>query len=142
MLSSFSSLTIPLVLMWSIIYGFKVLDIMGQSVLKFYRDIFTTFTIKEKDNATYLFLIPKCRNIVTFKNFRSIGLCNNQFKSITKIIANRIKPPMDRIIGQIQVSFLSKRRSSNNSIVVQELISYFSKMKGKNANLILKIDLE
>lgn len=77
-----------------------------------------------------------------FKNFRPIGLCNTQYKIITKIIANRIKPFLQSLIGETQASFLYKRRFSDNAIIVQEYINHFRKMKGLTPHMILKIDLE
>lgn len=64
------------------------------------------------------------------------------YKLVTKIIVNRIEPFLHNIIGPTQASFLSNRRAADNSIIVQEYITHFQKMKGKNANTILKIDLK
>lgn len=93
-------------------------------------------------NSTYHCLIPKCKNVTSLKNFRPIGLCNTQNKIITKIIANRMKPLLSYIICHSQASFLSKRRTSDNAIIVQAYIRHLSEMKGEQANMILKIDLK
>lgn len=92
-------------------------------------------------NETLLCLIPKCPQASMLKNFRPIGLCNIVYKTVTKIIVNRIKPLLPDIIGPSQVSFLSNRRASDNAIIVQEYITHFGKKRGKPANMILKIDL-
>lgn len=76
------------------------------------------------------------------RNFRPIGLSNTMYKLVTNIIVNRIKSFLHNIIGPSQASFLSNRRAADNAIVVQEYITHFEKIKGKNANMILKIDLE
>lgn len=59
-----------------------------------------------KANSTYICLIPKFKNAFSLKNFIPIGLCNSQYKIVTKIIANRIKPFLQNIIGLTQVSFI------------------------------------
>lgn len=64
------------------------------------------------------------------------------YKLVTKIIVNRIKPFLHNISGPTYSSFLSNRRADDDAIVVQEYITHFQKMKGKNANMVLKIDLE
>lgn len=64
------------------------------------------------------------------------------YKFVTKIIVNRIKPLLHTTIGHTQASFLSNRRAADNAIIVQEYITHFQKIKGKNANMVLKIDLE
>lgn len=76
------------------------------------------------------------------RNFRPIGLSNTMYKLVTNIIFNRIKSFLHNIIGPSHASFLSNRRAADNSIVVQEYITHFEKIKGNNANMILNIDLE
>lgn len=76
------------------------------------------------------------------KNFIPIGLYNTIYKIITKIIVKRIQPYLPNIIGPSQESFMSNRRASDNEIIVQEYINHFRKIKGKKANIILKIDLK
>lgn len=110
--------------------------------LDFCTNTFTDGVMDARVNFTYLCLIPKCKNTTTLKNYRPIGLCTTQYKIITKFIANRIKPFLQSLIGDTQASFLSKRRASDNATIVQEYIDHFRRMKGKNPNMILKINLE
>lgn len=57
------------------------------------------------------------------KNFRPIGLRNTIYKIITKILANQLKPFLEKIISPFQASFMKNRRESNNAIIIQELFS-------------------
>lgn len=93
-------------------------------------------------NSIYLCFIPKCKNALNLRNFRPIGLCNTQYKIITKIIASRLRRHFPNLISHSQSSFLARRRATDNGIIIQEFITHFGKMKGKKANMILKIDLE
>lgn len=93
-------------------------------------------------NATLFCLIPKCPNTTMLKNFRSITVWNTIYKNITKIVINRIKHYLPDIIGPSQNNLMSNKRASDNAIIYQEYITHFKKMKGKNANTILKIDLK
>lgn len=104
--------------------------------------IFQKNEINPALNTTYLCLIHKCVNATILVDFRPMVIWNTKYKFITKIIANRINPIMPSIFGPSQASFLSNRRASENAIIVEEYISHFKKMKGKNANVILKIDLD
>lgn len=67
------------------------------------------------------------------KNYRHNDLYNTMYKLILKIIFNRIKPFLSVIIGLTQSIILSNKR---------KYINHFHKMRGKSANIILKIDLE
>lgn len=71
-----------------------------------------------------------------------ISLCNNTYKAITKIISWRLRPFMSKLIRPCQTSFLESRQTSNNVIIVLEIINHYRKMKGKESNMILKLDLE
>lgn len=91
-------------------------------------------------NRTLLCLIPKCPNAVYIKSYRPIGLCNTLYRLITKITVFRITPFLSKIIGPSQASFLANRKASDHAIIIQEFITHFKKIKGKQGNMILKID--
>lgn len=97
----------------------KYWNSLEDKVTSFCKQVFHTLEMNFAVNTTYLCLIPKCANATLLKNFRPIGLCNTMYKLINKIIFNTIK-----------------------HVLVQEYISHFKKIKGKNANMILKIYLE
>lgn len=61
---------------------------------------------------------------------------------ITKIIASHLKTYFPNLISHSQSSFLTRRRATDNAIIIQDFITLFAKMKGEKANMILKIDLE
>lgn len=73
-------------------------------------------------NATYIYLIPKVRNPITPPNFRPISLCNVILKIITKLIANRIKPMLDKTVQPCQSAFLQGRIIIDNVILAYESI--------------------
>lgn len=115
---------------------------MGPTTIKFCIKIFNSSAIDTRVNTTYLCLIPKCSNAINLKNFRPIRLYNIRYNIITKIIVNGLKPLFTNLISPTQSSFLPSRRTSDNAIIVQEVINHFRKIKGKKTNMILKIDLE
>ena len=82
------------------------------SVLKFVSHVFDSPQDIRKINQTYLVLIPKVPQPETLRDFRPISLCNVLYKMITKIIANRIKPMLDKVIAPNQSSFVPGRLSS------------------------------
>jgi hypothetical protein len=49
-------------------------------------------------NSTFLALIPKEENLATFSHFHQISLCNSAYKGLTKIIGNRLKKFMPKLI--------------------------------------------
>lgn len=93
-------------------------------------------------NSTYVCLIPKHQNAETLRQYRPISLCNTVYKVVTKIIVNRIKPLLNKIIHPSQTSFIKGRRASDNAIIVHEVQNFFKNSKGKKGKIMIKIDLE
>ena len=90
-------------------------------------------------NSSFLALIPKEIGASNFSRFRPISLCNTGYKLVTKIIANRIKKILPRIIPENQGGFIKGRKILDNVILVQEAIhsSFLWKEKG----MVVKLDL-
>lgn len=53
---------------------------------------------------TYL-LLPKSNNPCKLTGYRPINLCNISYKVVSKLLANRIKPFMNRFIPPFQSAF-------------------------------------
>jgi hypothetical protein len=60
-------------------------------------------------NSTFITLIPKVNNPHLFGDFRPISLCNLIYKIISKVIADRIKPFLSRLLSEEKLEFLQGR---------------------------------
>lgn len=89
---------------------------------------------------TSITLIPKGDNPKTFKDFRSISLCNTIYKILTKVLVNRNRPILSNLIGPFQSSFLPGRRMTDNAIVLQEIVHAMKKSKKKKGKVAYKIN--
>jgi len=87
-------------------------------------------------------MIPKLDKPKYVSQFRPISLCNVTYKIISKVIVNRIKPLLNRIISPYQSSFILGRSIHRNIIVAKEMVHAMSKMKGQKGFMSIKIDLE
>jgi len=90
-------------------------------------------------NSTFLVLITKEANPETFDKFRPISLCNASYKIITKLLANRIKPLLDKLISPNQGGFVKGRHILDNVILVQEIIH--SSHQHKEQGMLIKLDM-
>lgn len=70
----------------------------------------------------YIALIPKKDNPRFVSAYRPISLCNVCFKIVTKIIANRLKSVLPKLIGREQVRFISDQCSFDNIIAMHEIV--------------------
>lgn len=93
-------------------------------------------------NDTFLVLIPKTDNPTTLRQFRPISLCDVVYKTITKMIVNRLKPLLPKFISLMQTSFILRRNISDNIIIYQEVLHSFQRKKGLAGCMMVKIDLE
>ena len=91
-------------------------------------------------NKTFLFLILKTTGACSINEFRPISLCNVIYKIISKVVANRLKSALNKVIGPFQSAFVNGRHISDNYIVAHEIIHSFK--RNKNAkHLGLKLDM-
>ena len=91
-------------------------------------------------NSTFLVLIPKEANPSSFDRFKPISLCNASYKSIAKLLANRFKPLLGKLISPLQGGFVKGRHLVDNVIYVQETLhsSFHRKEKG----MLIKLDMK
>lgn len=91
---------------------------------------------------TLIVLILKVDCPSTFKEFRPISLCNTIYKLITKVLVNRLRPMLDSIISPFQSSFIPKRGTCDNAIILQEISHMMHKSKRKKGDMAFKIDVQ
>ena len=117
-------------------------ETVGGSVVKLVLSMFEKPDLIEHINGTRIVLIPKVAIPQTIQDLRPISLCNVIYKIVTKIISNRLKPIISRVVAPNQCSFIKGRQSSDNIILVQEIIHSMRNMRKKNGFMAIKIDLE
>ena len=69
-------------------------DIMGTNILAISEESWNIGYIPGDINSTFITLIPKVLHASNFVFYRPISLWNTLYKSISKIIANRLKPTL------------------------------------------------
>lgn len=91
---------------------------------------------------TYVTLIPKVPVPNYMSQLRPISLCNVLYKIGSKVLANRLKPIMDRIISPFQGAFVPGRLIFDNSILAFEIVHCMKRRRsGKKGFCALKLDM-
>lgn len=89
----------------------------------------------------FITLIPKKDCPEDASDFRPITLLNVAFKVVSKVLVNRLRPIMNKLIGPFQNSFLPGRSTLDNVILAQEIMHSMNMKKGKKGFMMVKIDL-
>ena len=115
---------------------------MGRSLAVMVRNVFSGSELSHEINSTGIVLIPKVESPKSMSQFRPISLCNVWYKLITKVVANRLKSIMPKLIGPLQSSFVSSRHITDNIIIAQEAFHSMNNKKDKVGWMTIKVDLE
>ncbi|XP_028768574.1 uncharacterized protein LOC114726176 [Neltuma alba] len=106
-------------------------SITRKSLVSYVKYLFSNPTDIKTINGTFVVLIPKKDPPEVLKDLRPISLCNVVYKVITKIVSNRLKVILPRIISPNQCGFVPGQLGSDNIIVAQEVIHSMRTMRGR-----------
>ncbi|XP_019186423.1 PREDICTED: uncharacterized protein LOC109181124 [Ipomoea nil] len=114
-------------------------DIVGDLVTNFVNSCLISGTVPTGMLEAYMTLIPKKDCPENAGDFRPITLLNVIFKIVSKVLVNRLRPVMKKLVGPFQNSFLPGRSTLDNVVMTQEIVHNMSKAKGKKGFMVLKL---
>ena len=91
-------------------------------------------------NSTILALIPKKLDSLEMKDNRPIACCNVLYKVVSKILVNRLKQLLPRIIAENQSAFFQGRLLMDNVLLASELVKDYHK-DGITPRCVMKINI-
>ncbi|GJZ72789.1 RNA-directed DNA polymerase, eukaryota, reverse transcriptase zinc-binding domain protein [Tanacetum coccineum] len=119
----------------------KAWSIVGEDVSKAIKEFFHTGKLLKEVNTTMISLIPKMATPNKVSDFRPIAYCNVLYKCISKILTNRIKSGLEKVVSINQSAFIPGRSIQDNILLTQELLKGYKRKNGPQ-RCALKIDLQ
>ena len=92
-------------------------------------------------NHTFITLIPKKKNPEYASEFRPISICNVLYKIFSKILANKLKKILPKIITEHQSAFTKSRLISDDILVAFESLHSMQKHIGNDDFMAIKLDM-
>ena len=125
---------------YNVFFFKKAWNIIGDDIFVAINEFFIIGKILKQINHAIIALILKTDHASQVNHFRPISCCNLLYKIVSKILANRIAPVLENIIGESQSAFLKNRKMMDNIFHIQELLRKYTR-KRISPKCLLKIDL-
>ncbi|GKB64760.1 RNA-directed DNA polymerase, eukaryota, reverse transcriptase zinc-binding domain protein [Tanacetum coccineum] len=119
----------------------KAWSIVGDDVCSAVKEFFLKGKMLGEINATLITLVPKLSTPMKVSDYRPITCCNVLYKIINKILTNRIKSALCKIVSPCQSAFIPGRQITDNILLTQELLRGYNWKNGPK-RVAMKIDIQ
>ena len=120
---------------WQSSWGFVKEEVMG-----FFREFHDHNCFVKSLNATFIVLIPKKGGTEDLRDFRPISLVGSLYKWLAKVLANRLKLLVGKVVSKAQNAFVKGRQILDAALVANGVID--SILKSNEGVVLCKLDIE
>jgi len=91
-------------------------------------------------NVTFIVLIPKKPDAIELKDFRPISLIGVVYKIISKLLTERMKTVIVKLVDEHQMAFLRCRQIMDAALLANKMVN--SKVRQKKPRILCNLDIE
>lgn len=117
-------------------------DIVGADVVEMVQNFFRRGYVLSTLNHSFIILIPKIDHPTDIGHYRPISLCNVAYKIISKLLTNRLKGFLSRLISPMQSAFVQGRVIQENSILTHEVFHMLRNKRHGLKYMAVRADIE
>jgi hypothetical protein len=118
----------------------KYWAVLKQDIMAVFSEFHNSCQFERSLNATFVSLISKKADTEKIKDFRPISLGGGVYKMISKVLANRLRLVLGKIISSSQNAFIGGRQILDSVLIANECLD--SRLRSGEAGLLCKLDLE
>ena len=113
---------------------------MKEEVIGFFKEFHDHGRFDKSLNVTFLVLIPKKRGAEDLRDFKPISLVGGLYKWLAKVLANRLKLVVGKVVSKAQNVFVEERQILDVVLVANEVID--SILKSNERAVMCKLEIE
>ena len=115
-------------------------EFVKEEIVDLFKEFYDQRSFAKSLNTTFLVLIPKKGGAEDLGDFRPISLLGGLYKLLAKVLANRLKKVLEKVVFGDQNAFVRGKQILDASLIANDVIDLWHKRKEKG--LICKLDIE
>ena len=115
-------------------------DVVKVEIMNLFREFHDKGRFVKSLNSTFIVLILKKGEVEELKDFRPISVIGSIYKWIAKVLANRLKRVVGKVVNAAQNAFVEGRQILDASLLANEIVD--SLLRKREKGILCKLDIE